>query len=76
MKVAALVGYTSAGKSSMENALTDAGIPEDAMLFSTLDTTTRVLELEGKQIPPPRRERELPSPVSRADRYRSWASST
>ena len=49
MKVAALVGYTSAGKSSMENALTDAGIPEDAMLFSTLDTTTRVLELEGKQ---------------------------
>ena len=33
----------------MENALTDAGIPEDAMLFSTLDTTTRVLELEGKQ---------------------------
>ena len=49
MKVAALVGYTSAGKSSMENALTDAGILEDAMLFSTLDTTTRVLELEGKQ---------------------------
>ena len=49
MKVAALVGYTSAGKSSMENVLTDAGILEDAMLFSTLDTTTRVLELEGKQ---------------------------
>lgn len=49
MKVAALVGYTSAGKSSVENALTHAGIPEDEMLFSTLDTTTRVLELEGKQ---------------------------
>lgn len=48
-KVAALVGYTSAGKSSMENALTGAGILEDEMLFSTLDTTTRVLELEGKQ---------------------------
>ena len=48
-KVAALVGYTSAGKSSIENALTDAGILEDAMLFSTLDTTTRALELEGKQ---------------------------
>ena len=39
-KVAALVGYTSAGKSSIENALTGAGILEDAMLFSTLDTTT------------------------------------
>lgn len=49
MKVAALVGYTSAGKSSMENALTDAGIVEDEMLFSTLDTTTRMLELEGRQ---------------------------
>ncbi|CUX45199.1 GTPase HflX [Clostridium sp. C105KSO13] len=49
LKVAALVGYTSAGKSSIENALTKAGILEDAMLFSTLDTTTRVLELEGKQ---------------------------
>ncbi len=49
LKVAALVGYTSAGKSSIENTLTGAGILEDAMLFSTLDTTTRVLELEGKQ---------------------------
>lgn len=49
MKVAALVGYTSAGKSSIENALTDAGIMEDAMLFSTLDTTTRVLELKDRQ---------------------------
>lgn len=48
-KVAALVGYTSAGKSSIENALTGAGILEDAMLFSTLDTTTRALELGGKQ---------------------------
>ena len=47
-KIAALVGYTSAGKSSIENALTGAGILADAMLFSTLDTTTRVLELEGK----------------------------
>lgn len=49
MKVAALVGYTSAGKSSIENALTGAEILEDAMLFSTLDTTTRALELDGKQ---------------------------
>lgn len=49
LKVAALVGYTSAGKSSIENALTGAEILADAMLFSTLDTTTRVLELDGKQ---------------------------
>lgn len=49
MKVAALVGYTSAGKSSIENALSNAGILEDAMLFSTLDTTTRALQLDGTQ---------------------------
>lgn len=49
VKVAALVGYTSAGKSSIENALTDAGILEDAMLFSTLDTTTRSLVLDNTQ---------------------------
>lgn len=49
LKVAALVGYTSAGKSSIENALTGAGILEDAMLFSTLDTTTRALDLDKKQ---------------------------
>ena len=46
LKVAALVGYTSAGKSSIENVLTNAGILEDAMLFSTLDTTTRSLVLD------------------------------
>ncbi len=49
LKAAALVGYTSAGKSSIENALTDAGILEDAMLFSTLDTTTRSLMLDNTQ---------------------------
>ena len=49
LKVAALVGYTSAGKSSIENALTGAGILEDEMLFSTLDTTTRALELDVQQ---------------------------
>ena len=41
--VAALVGYTSAGKSSLLNALTGSEILADAMLFSTLDTTTRLL---------------------------------
>lgn len=49
LKVAALVGYTSAGKSSIENALTNAGILEDAMLFSTLDTTIRSLVLDNTQ---------------------------
>ena len=49
LKVAALVGYTSVGKSSIENALTNAGILEDAMLFSTLDTTTRSLVLDNTQ---------------------------
>lgn len=49
LKVAALVGYTSAGKSSIENALTGAGVLEDAMLFSTLDTTTRGLMLDDTQ---------------------------
>lgn len=49
LKVTALVGYTSAGKSSIENVLTNAGILEDAMLFSTLDTTTRSLVLDNTQ---------------------------
>lgn len=49
LKTAALVGYTSAGKSSLLNALTDAGILEDSMLFSTLDTTTRSLMLDNTQ---------------------------
>lgn len=49
LKVAALVGYTSAGKNSIENVLTNAGILEDAMLFSTLDTTTRSLVLDNTQ---------------------------
>ncbi|HJC16080.1 MAG TPA: GTPase HflX [Candidatus Fusicatenibacter intestinigallinarum] len=48
-KVAALAGYSSSGKSSIENYLTNAGIQEDAKLFSTLDTTTRALQLSGKQ---------------------------
>ena len=49
--VAALVGYTSAGKSSLLNALTGSEILADAMLFSTLDTTTRSLTLpDGQEI--------------------------
>ncbi len=37
----AIVGYTNAGKSSMLNALTDAGVLVDDSLFATLDPTTR-----------------------------------
>lgn len=48
-KIAALVGYSSAGKSALLNALTGADVIEEDKLFSTLDTTTRILELSGKQ---------------------------
>ena len=41
--VVALVGYTNAGKSTLLNALTGAGIPANNRLFDTLDTTTRLL---------------------------------
>lgn len=47
--VAAIVGYTNAGKSTLLNALTDAKVLEEDMLFATLDPTTRLLELSGKQ---------------------------
>ncbi len=41
--VVAIVGYTNAGKSTLLNKLTDAGIPANNRLFDTLDTTTRQL---------------------------------
>ena len=47
--VAAIVGYTNAGKSTLLNALTDAGVLQEDKLFATLDPTTRVLKLSGKQ---------------------------
>ena len=43
--VVALIGYTNAGKSTILNALTGAGIPANNRLFDTLDTTTRSLEV-------------------------------
>ncbi len=48
-QVAAIVGYTNAGKSTLLNTLTDAGVTEEDQLFATLDPTTRTLELENNQ---------------------------
>lgn len=47
--VAAIVGYTNAGKSTLLNRLTDAGILAEDKLFATLDPTTRNLNLPGGQ---------------------------
>lgn len=49
VQVAAIVGYTNAGKSTLLNYLTDAGILAEDKLFATLDPTTRKLELPGGQ---------------------------
>ena len=43
--ICALVGYTNAGKSSIFNALTGAGVPAEDKLFATLDPVSRRLEL-------------------------------
>jgi GTPase len=43
----AIVGYTNAGKSTLLNRLTDAGVLVEDRLFATLDATTRRLELPG-----------------------------
>jgi GTP-binding protein HflX len=47
--VAALVGYTNAGKSSLLNCLTGAGVLAEDKLFATLDPTTRQLMLPNRQ---------------------------
>ena len=47
--VIAIVGYTNAGKSTLLNALTGAGILAEDKLFATLDPTTRNLKLPGGQ---------------------------
>ena len=43
----AIVGYTNAGKSTLINRLTDAGVLVEDRLFATLDATTRRLQLPG-----------------------------
>lgn len=43
----AIVGYTNAGKSTLLNTMTDAGILAEDMLFATLDPTTREYKLSG-----------------------------
>ena len=49
--VAALVGYTNAGKSTLFNRLTSAGVMAEDMLFATLDPTMRKLALpRGRKI--------------------------
>jgi len=45
----AIIGYTNAGKSTLLNALTDAGVFTEDKLFATLDTTTRKFTLPNNQ---------------------------
>ena len=49
LPMAAIVGYTNAGKSSLLNRLTNADVLVEDKLFATLDTTTRRLELPDGQ---------------------------
>lgn len=50
-RTVALVGYTNAGKSTLMNALTDAGVLAEDKLFATLDPTARSLRLpDGRQV--------------------------
>lgn len=49
--VVAIVGYTNVGKSTLLNALTDAGVLAENRLFATLDPTSRALELpDGRAV--------------------------
>ena len=51
VQTVAIVGYTNAGKSTLMNTLTDAGVLAEDKLFATLDPTARALKLpDGRQI--------------------------
>ncbi len=51
VQTAAIVGYTNAGKSTLLNALTEAGVLAEDKLFATLDPTARSLRLpDGRQV--------------------------
>ena len=51
VSVAAIVGYTNAGKSTLLNTLTKAGVKAEDKLFATLDPVTRILKLpDNKEI--------------------------
>eukprot|EP00984_Skeletonema_dohrnii_P022897 scaffold12002_cov117-Skeletonema_dohrnii-CCMP3373.AAC.6 len=52
LPVLALVGYTNAGKSTLLNCLTRAGILAEDILFATLDPTTRRVKLPGYKTHP------------------------
>jgi GTP-binding protein HflX len=49
VSVVALVGYTNAGKSTLFNALTEAGVLESARMFATLDPKLRQLQLPSRR---------------------------
>lgn len=50
LPVVSIVGYTNAGKSTLLNALTDAGVLVEDKLFATLDPTTRRVRLPGGRV--------------------------
>jgi len=52
LPILSLVGYTNAGKSSLLNSLTRAGVMAESMLFATLDPTTRKVKLPGLKTHP------------------------
>ncbi len=49
LPIVSIVGYTNAGKSTLLNHLTDAGVPEEDKLFATLDPTSRNYRLDNGQ---------------------------